>query len=767
MPEDFTDHDYVMTELLKSQDADKDNRHAAREAKAFIDKRDGQWESSGRNTSGNGDTNTVSNLDKKPRYTFDLTTPIIKQIAGKLAKADFSGNINPMGGEASKEIAETYDGLVRNIQVISNADNTYNSSALGMITGGLDGWQVVQKFIDSDSFDQDLMIENVENFVDRVWFDVGAEKQDRSDSRFGWKFTGFTPEEYRKKWPNGTAQSLDDGKIENQYFHKADLIMVGEFYYIEEVERELVLLSNNAVFEVNADYEKTKDERAREGVTEVRRRKRKQRIVFMRMMDAGDWLDEEKKTVFEFIPIIPTYGNYKISDNKTLYYGAVERRIDPQRVFNWAMSRAIEEGALSPRAKYWVTTKQAKGHTATLATMNTNSDPVQFYNADGEVPPPTQQGGMEINPGLLTITQAVGPLISETAGLFEANLGANPRAQSGVAIEKLQDKGDVGTIEYFASQEIAICHTLRILVNAIPKVYVGERQVRLLKEDGTFNMVQLNETTVDEQTGKSVTLNNLTIGTYDVTCSAGPSFQNRQQETVSAMVEIGQVNPSIVQIGSDILLNNVTAPGMKILAERERARLFQAGMIPEIQWTDEEKEQIQQAQLQAQQQEQQPTPEEMIGQAELISAKNEEARTQVDVQVQSANIGLKSREQDRKDFETRDKAQKSAISLASDQRSSAFDQLLANQQILMEQNQADQQVIKTMAETLKLIREAQGVDTFTGPNAQRAFIDQAAELHESIEDSSALENINRTCLISNGLVSNGHFTRVIIVELSR
>jgi len=744
MSEDFTNHDYVMGELLKSQDADKDNRHATREAKAFIDKRDGQWESSARhNTSGNGDTNTASNLNQKPRYTFDLTTPVIKQIAGKLAKADFAGNINPMGGEATKDIAETYDGLIRNIQVISNADDTFNSSALGMITGGIDGWMVVQKFIDSDSFDQDLIIENVENFVDRVWFDVGAEKQDRSDSRFGWKFTGFTPEEYRKKWPNGTAESLDSGKIENQYFHKADLIMVGEFYYIKEVERELVLLSNNAVFEVNEDYEKTKDERAAEEppVTEIRRRKRKERIVFMRMMDAGEWLDEPKETVFEFIPLIPTFGNYKISDNKTIYYGAVEKRIDPQRVFNFAMSRQIEEAALAPRAKYWVTIAQAKGHKDTLGSMNTNSDPVQFYNADPESPmQPQLSGGYVTNPGLIEITRASGALISDTAGLFEANLGNNPNAQSGVAIEKLQDKGDVGTIEYFGSQEIAICHTLRILIKAAPKVYVGKRQVRLLKEDGTFNMVQLNEEIVDEETGKSVTLNNLTIGTYDVTCSAGPSFQNRQQETVSAMVEIGQVNPEIVQIGSDILLQNVTAPGMKILAERERARLLQQGLIPEQQWTDEEKEQIQLAQAQAQQN-QQPSPEEMIGQAELITAQNEQTKTAVDVEVQSANIQLKGREQDRKDFETRDKAQKTGAKLVSDERSNAFDQFLAIQQQQGDQITAMLDNNKTMAETLNLLADViPGI--IVGPGTTGSFIKQAEQLSESI-DSSALENISQ------------------------
>lgn len=707
-----TNHAHVMTELKKAQDADLDNRERAREAHLFLDKRDGQWEPYWWKIN-----------DGKPRYTFDLTTPVINQITGKLKKADFAGKIDPMGGEASKEHAEIMDGVVRNIQDISQAVNIYNSSGRGMVISGIDGWEIVQAFHDSDSFDQDLIIQNVENFVDRVWFNAGAERQDRSDAMMGWKFTGFSPEKYKEKWPQGKAQSMNSGRVSNAYFNKPDLIMVAEFYWVKEVMRELVLMSNNSTYVDDDKFKKVKKELKDLGIVEVRRRKRKANVVMTRKLDAGGFLDKPKQTVFEFIPLIPTYANYKIFDGKTIYYGAVEKRLDPQRVFNYTISRQVEEGALAPRAKYWLTKKQAEGNTDTLETLNTNADPVQIYNPDPLVinaNPPIQTGGAAVNAGLQAITATVGPLISQTAGLFEANLGDNVRAQSGVAIDSLKDQGDVGTIDYFESQEIAICHTMRILVKAIPKVYVGERLTRVLKEDGSADMVTLNEPVFDEETKKDVVLNDLSKGSYSVTCSAGKSFQNQQQETVSAMVEIGSVNPAIVQIGSDILLNNVTAPGMNLLAARERKRLFESGVIPIEQWTDEEKDQVE---LQTQQAAEQPpklSPEEMIGQAELITAQNRQKETDIKVQVDGAKIGLAQQKEQRE-------GAKDANQAANDR----IDRLLKVQERQTDQNDSIINEIKTQAETLKIIVEAMGVEAVVTPTTVAALKNQADGLIDS------------------------------------
>jgi hypothetical protein len=227
--------------------------------------------------------------------------------------------------------------------------------------------------------------------------------------------------------------------------------------------------------------------------------------------------------------------------------------------------------------------------------------------------------------------------------MFAANMGDNPNLQSGVAIEALQARGDTGNNKYITAREVAQRQTARILVNAIPRVYEPSRQVRLLKEDGSMDMVVIGEQVPDMQTQTMVTLNDLTSGTYDVVVSSGPSFKNRQNETVTALTEVGKIDPTVIELGGDILLGNIPSPGMDDLAARKRQQLFQAGAIPEDQMTDEEREQQQQMA-------QQPPPEdpmmvaaraeEQKAQADLVEAQTKQATAQADIQIKTKQIEI-------------------------------------------------------------------------------------------------------------------------------
>jgi len=619
---DYKDHSACLNMLGAAQDAEHDLRENARESILFVTKRDGQWE-----------PYWWSQNAGKPRYTFDMTSPIVDQICSELEQASFDIRITPGGGDATKDLAMTYDGMVRNIENMSSAKAIYRQAARGFVTGGLDGWMVTQKFVDSDSFDQDLVIEKIPNFIDRVWFDPTAEEQDKADSRYWYVLHPVSVDEYEARWPDGSKTSVSTDREGEAYYDKAETILIGQFFYCKEEERELVLMSNGQVHEANEDFDKIKDELAAAGVTEKRRRKRMKKEVCSRYFDASDWLEEHRETVFDRPNVIPVYANFQIFENKTLFHGAVEKMIDYQRVYNYAKSREIEEGALAPRAKYWMTLKQGAGHEAELATMNTNSDPVQFFNPDPENPGvPQQNGGAQVNPGLVTISASMREGINQSAGMFAANMGDNPGLQSGVAIQNLQNKGDNGTIKYFNAMEVAIAATGRVIVKAIPKTYDSERAVRVLYEDQQYDMVDINQTVIDEQSGETVVVNDLSVGKYDVVCTAGPSFQSRQQETLSAILDIAKIDQSIIPMGGDLLLKNIPTPVANQLAERKRAQMIKQGIIPIDQLTDDEKAQMQQ-EAQGQQQQQDPAmvlamAEQTKGQAELMNAQTNAAKEQ-------------------------------------------------------------------------------------------------------------------------------------------
>tara|TARA_B110000238_G_scaffold138611_1_gene149445 strand:- start:26572 stop:28809 length:2238 start_codon:yes stop_codon:yes gene_type:complete len=613
----YEDHEYVANLLSASQEADQDLRDNGREAALFVDKRDGQWEPYWYNN---------AKESKSPRYSFDMVNPIIDQVCSEIDQASFDVSVSPAGGNSTKNIANTYSGIVRNIESMSDSSEVYNHAARTMVTTGFGAWRVVHKYVSQDSFDQDLFIEPIGNALDRVWFDPAAEKQDKSDSRYCFVLHAVGRQEYDRRFPEGSGQSVDEGRDGEAYYDKAEVVVIGELLYCEEEERELVMMSNGMVHEADDDFKKIADELKAIGVTEVRRRKRVKKSVCSRLFDASDWLEEKKETVFNMIPVIPIFANYKIFENKTIFWGLVEKLMDSQRVLNYSVSREVAETSLAPRSKYWMTMGQAAGHEDSLQTLNTNHDPVQFFNVDPEFPQvPQQQGGAQINPALRTMSESMRGMITYASGMFSSNMGDNPQNQSGVAINALQNKGDNSTIKYFKALEYGIRATGRVLVSAIPEIYDSARTVRLLKEDNTYDVADINQKVIDQQTGDVVIVNDLSVGNYDVQVKAGASFKNRQQETIETIIEIAKVDPTILQIAGDVLLDNVATASAQQISDRKRAQMITAGLIPQEQMTQEEL-----AAAQDQQGEPQQDPNMVLAMAEQMKAEAEMMRAQIE-----------------------------------------------------------------------------------------------------------------------------------------
>jgi len=639
---DFSDYKTAISLLEDAQAADQDNREAAREAHDFVDKRDGQWES-----------RVSSALKDQPQYTYDKANPIVDQISGRVKQKDFGIKIKPAGGDATEDDAKLRNGMIRNIQNISNADDIYDAAVTSVVTGGYDGWEIVQSFVDDSSFDQDLLIQDVPNFIDSVWFDTNSMKRDRSDSDWGFKLISFSKIAYDEKWPEGSGMSVGQDRTNESYVNKVENVVVGQFYYARTEKRDILKMSDGRVFdEADDSYIKVQDELEAAGITVESRRSREKRTFYIRQFDGDGWLNEEEKTVFSLMPLIPEYGKFKVTDSKIIWRGAVEKIIDPCRVINYAESRKIAEGALTPRDKMMMTREQAEGNETQLSTMNTNNDPVLLYNhVDGQ-PVPYKIGTSQINPGLSEISQSANQAIKESVGLFDANMGNNPGLQSGVAIDSLKESGDTGNIDWHNGHKIAICAGAKVILDALPRVYDAKRTVRILGEDGVSEMKDINDQSLvlDNTSGEMVKINDLSKGRYDVTCDVGKSFASRQEESVAAIVEMAQIDPSIVQLGSDILLNNSNAPGLDEIGVRRRRELFEANKIPQEQWTEDEQAEIQQMKQMQEGQPPQPDPlmiaaqaEMQKAQAEQMNAQNKQVEIQGNQQVSMAQIELENK----------------------------------------------------------------------------------------------------------------------------
>lgn len=741
---DFSKLDDVLNMIKKAQEAEYDIRENSRTAKSFIIDPDGQWDNDAKNK-----------MADSYRGTFDMCTPIVDQISGEIEQSDFTIKVSPAGGESSMDTAKNLDGLIRNIRNLSNAEDVFSKASRTNVIQGFDAWEVVQEFVDDDSFDQDLLIKYIPNAIDSVWFDLSAVDQDKSDAMWGVKLVAMPTDEYKERFPDGSGQSVGQGKRREREFQKAESVIVGKIYYKKSTKVDLVRMSNGDVYTDDEEFQKIKDELEQAGVTEEDRRTKEKFIVHTRIFDGDAWLDDEEETVFSFIPLIPVYGNYDIVDNKVIFYGKIEKLYDQQRALNYALSRDINDGALSPRAKYWATAEQLEGYEDTISTLNTNNDPVQLYNhVEGQLPP-GQQGGAQPNAALQTTVANMQQMINTSANSFNAQQGNANALQSGVAGQQQIEQGNIGSIKWFASLQIAVCHTAKVLIDAIPRVYDATRQVRILDEDGTGNIVTLNTTVLDGQTGEIVEVNNLTKGKYDVVCDYGPAFNSQQKETVQAFLDMAAIDPTFLESGKDIMLRNLSVPGMDQMAERSREQLFNAGLIPESQWTDEERQKVLEAQQAAANQPPQEDPmmvaaraEEGKAKAELQNAANKQAEIQASNQIRMLELQLQNKQidldtqkfikgQDDKFNVDAAKITQGQQKLDQEQQKIDISAQEKQMQMLIDMQSQTIETLNTQANTLKTLREAIGADSIVGPTNTEAYKAQADIVLDSQDDQAS------------------------------
>lgn len=616
-------------ELKKFQESDLDQREQAREADRFLLDKDGQWEDAIR---------TQLDSQQRPRYTFDKITPVIESMMADIEDMDFGCNVKPHGGDANKDLALTLEGMIRSIQNTSKSDDIFRSSTRRLMRRGFDAWVVKAKYLDPWSFDQDLVIESIPNAINRVWTSNTCTKADSSDADVAYVLSSLSPSDYKEQYPDGTGISVDDADIDEHWDeYRPEVITIAERYYKKESMIDVAQLTNGDVVRLDEKFNKIKDEYAANGIKVERTKKVKDFIWYHCVFDGGGILEEERATIFKSSPVVTVYGNFELlgQNSKITYSGIVLKEMDAQRVHNYSKSREIEEGALAPRSKWWMTKAQAKGNEAQLARMNVSADPVQFYTFDSENPaPPYYGGGPQINPHLANLGNQMALDIKEQAGVFSAMQGQFAGRQSEDSVRMQIDRGTAATRKWVNATINGIRRVCEVLVETIPSIYDTKRQFAIVGIDGTESFVTLNDEIYDQQSQAMVKVNNLNAGKYKVICEAGPAFSNKLEAGLTALLEYAAIDPTVVQMGGDVMLRAIDAPLVDKIAERKRAQMLQAGMIPPDQMTDEEKDLMQQ---QAQKP-REPDAEMVFAQAEMKKATVAEIELQLKAQAQEIEM---------------------------------------------------------------------------------------------------------------------------------
>lgn len=568
---------------------ERDQRKLAVEDAKFAHTPDGQW-----------DENAISKRADRPRYTVNRIAGAISQLVGDRRQNRTDIKVRPVSGGADVDMAKIYNGLIRNIEGLSKAENAYDCAYDELVTGGFGGWRILTEFTDSDVFEQDIRIHPVDSASTSLFFDPAAKAYDKRDANFAFLTTSMTLSDYEATFPKALPVSFDQETFNSglcSSWFANDTVRVAEYWVKVPVMRELGLMSDGRVIDLG-DESSVIDDLAKQGITLKQQRSAKSHKVVMYKMSGSEVLSGPHEWAGKYIPLIPAFGKVTKIEGKEYVSGLVRPAKDAQRIYNYSKSAAIEATALTPKDPIWITPAQAAGHESRLKAFNVRNDPFMLYNPDPQSPgAPQRTGAPSVQSALIQQEQQAAIDIYSTTGVEPASLGNSPELKSGKAIIAQQKMGDRGSFVYTDNLNKSIEYCGEQLVDLIPKIYDTERVVRILNIDGTSEQVTVNEnslakfnqTVIDEQSGQKEIVNDLSRGKYDVVVDAGPAYATQRQESAQQLIELTASSPIFSELATDLIAKNLDMLESEELTKRLRGRMIQQGTIKP---TEEEIEEL-------------------------------------------------------------------------------------------------------------------------------------------------------------------------------
>lgn len=513
----------------------------------------------------------------RPCLTEDRLGPFLLQVCNEQRKNKPGVQVNPVDNESDVDTAEVIQGLIRHIEYDSNADTAYDTAFWWAVNCGRGFYRICTDYVSSDSFDQEIKIKRIAN-PHSVFIDPAAIECDYSDAQWGGFKVWMSQEDFKANYPDSALARVGNeawksiGDDAPDWMAKdGGACMVVEYFYKEHKKTRIYLGDDGKTTEkIPGDADQS---RVRDTI--------KTQVKWVK--NTAVEILERKDFPSQYIPIIPVLGKELIVNGKRTYAGLIRAGKDPQKRHNYLLTAQIERIAFMPLST-WVGAKGFMGKNAKAwnSSHKTQMAALEFEIIGDEGQAINRPELMSAEAPIRAITEAMMGAeqgMKAVLGMYDPNMGKNESNQSGIAINRLQAQGETGNFHFQDNLSRALRYEGRIICDLLRTVYDTERVLRVIGEDGTQKKVRVNAEPGDDDDGNMVEgvkrAFDITTGKYDVTISAGPSYQSKRQEdraVVMGMLQ-GPMGESLAQIGPDLIVSMLDTPIAKELAKRYKKML--------------------------------------------------------------------------------------------------------------------------------------------------------------------------------------------------
>lgn len=558
------------------------------------------------------DSKKLRKAERRPCLTINKLPAFVRQITNDQRQNRPSIHVHPVDDDADRDVANILEGMIRHIEYDSDAATCYDTAVHLATAAGRGFFRLITDYESPDSFDQVIKFDRIRNACS-VHIDPSSKCPAGSDARFCFVDSTESVSTIAEEYPSSsyaTAANDDDKDL-----------LITEYYCVHETPDELLLLSNGETG-LRSDLIELPP-----GVTVLKSRKTARKEIKWYKLAGQGYVDsgvsrtrtrqqklsevlEETTLPFDWIPVFQVIGNELDIDGEVTYSGIVRDAKDSSLMYDYWMTSATEEVSMRPKTPYIGAEGAFAGHEEEWRQANVRTFSYLEYKpkiVNGILAPsPSRQPMADVPAGVLQMAMHASDEIKQTTGVYDASLGARGNETSGKAIQSRKRQGDLSNFHYTDNLNKTLIHAGRVLISGVRRVYSGPRMVRTIGKDETPGFEKINQPqreVIEQPDGQIAVaekiLNDVTVGKYDVIVKAGPSYSTLREESLDAMIEVGQSWPKLMDVAGDKVIEAMDWPDAEQIAGRIK-RTMPAALVAdddsaESQLPEQTKQLIQQA----------------------------------------------------------------------------------------------------------------------------------------------------------------------------
>jgi hypothetical protein len=597
-------HEEFITEVNDIQSAVYDEREQSLQERRFVSIPGAQWEDEW------GDQ-----FENKPKPEVNKILLSLIRIYNEYRNNRITADFISKKGEKGDELADTLDGLYRADKEDSNAqeaeDNAFDEGTAGGF-GALRLRAIYEDEEDEDSDYQRIAWEAITDADKRVFFDLGAKRQDKSDAKRCYVLTPLTKRDYEEEYGEEPQASLNP-MIDQSYFDwvSEDVFYVAEVYKVEQTKKTIFvyrLLNGDEKKFTDQDFGKDEGLRDRleaTGAELIREKKVKRQRVHKYVIDGNKILEDCGFIAGPNIPIIPFYGKRWFIDGIERFMGHVRPSMDVQRIKNTQYSKLVEFSSMSSFEKPIFTPEQIGPHGEMWARDNIDNYSHLF------VEPIVGLDGSEIPAGPLGYTklsqlpQAVVALMQFAETDMQDILGNQANGEKIVsnvsegAVERIQDALGMQTYIYISNFAKMEKRTAEVWLGMSKELLVEDsREMKTIGSQKEVGNITINRLIKDEDSGETRRENDISNANHDISITIGPSSSSRRKSMMTDFKDMMAItqDPQDLKVLSALTMMNMEGEGISEANDYYRQQLVQMGVVKPTE--DEAKELAEAAQNQ-------------------------------------------------------------------------------------------------------------------------------------------------------------------------